>query len=109
MLLELDIVNMGVQTRRAVRELKMRMTEAAADLDLKPTIDSFQDLLGGHGFTGLNRCVVGVPVTGQARRFSGLVDIIAVKQRLRRSALACIEQSGHQNWTTNEKPQLLPQ
>ena len=65
MLLELDIVNMGVQTRRAVRELKMRMTDAAPDLDLKPTIDNFQTLLGGRGFTGLNRCVVGVPVTGR--------------------------------------------
>jgi hypothetical protein len=65
MLLELDIVNMGVQTRRAVRDLKMRMTDAAPDLDLKPTIDNFQSLLGNRGFAGLSRCVVGVPVTGR--------------------------------------------
>ncbi|RMZ86912.1 hypothetical protein DV736_g5864, partial [Chaetothyriales sp. CBS 134916] len=64
-LLELDIVNMGVQTRRAVRELKMRMTDLAPDLDLKPTIDNFQTVLGGCGFTGLRRCIVGVPVTGR--------------------------------------------
>ncbi|RMZ82129.1 hypothetical protein DV737_g2199, partial [Chaetothyriales sp. CBS 132003] len=64
-LLELDIVNMGVQTRRAVRELKMRMTDHAPDLDLRPTIDNFQTVLGGCGFTGLRRCIVGVPVTGR--------------------------------------------
>ncbi|RMZ83133.1 hypothetical protein DV738_g1243, partial [Chaetothyriales sp. CBS 135597] len=64
-LLELDMVNMGVQTRRAVRELKMRMTDLEPDLDLRPTIDNFQTILGAGGFTGLRRCIVGVPVTGR--------------------------------------------
>ncbi|ETN39588.1 uncharacterized protein HMPREF1541_05814 [Cyphellophora europaea CBS 101466] len=65
MLLDFDFVNMGVQTRRAVRELKMRMATKDPNVNLKPTIDSFQSLLGGRGFTGLSRCVVGVPVVGR--------------------------------------------
>lgn len=66
MLLDLDIVNMGVQTRRAVRELKMSMATTDPDVSLKPGIDNFQTILGTGGFTGFNRCVVGVPVVGRA-------------------------------------------
>ncbi|KPI34322.1 uncharacterized protein AB675_7245 [Cyphellophora attinorum] len=66
MLLDLDFVNMGVQTRRAVRELKMRMTTKNPDVNLKPTIDHFQSVLGSRGFMGLSRCIVGVPVVGKA-------------------------------------------
>ena len=65
MLLDLDIVNMGVQTRRAVRELKMRITTKSPNTSLKPAIDNIQTLLGSRGFCGLNRCVVGVPVAGR--------------------------------------------
>ena len=71
MLLDLDIVNMGVQTRRAVRELKMTMATTDPEVSLKPGIDNFQNILGGRGFVGLNRCVVGVPVVG---RPSGSMD-----------------------------------
>ena len=71
MMLDLDIVNMGVQTRRAVRELKMTMATNDPEISLKPGIDNFQNILGGRGFVGLNRCVVGVPVVG---RPSGSMD-----------------------------------
>ncbi|KAL6244724.1 hypothetical protein RBB50_008252 [Rhinocladiella similis] len=64
MLLDLDIVNMGVQTRRAVRELKFRMTTADQQISLKPIIDNVQSLLGARGFSNISRCVVGVPVAG---------------------------------------------
>lgn len=64
MLLDLDIVNMGVQTRRAVRELKFRMTTADHQISLKPIIDNVQSLLGARGFSNISRCVVGVPVAG---------------------------------------------
>lgn len=67
MLLEFDFVNMGVVTRRAIRELKMRVTTQHPEVNLKPTIDHFQSILGSRGFTGLSRCVVGVPVVGQSR------------------------------------------
>lgn len=66
MLLDFDFVNMGVQTRRAMRELKMRMVSRDGEVNLKPTIDNFQSLLGSRGFAGLNRFVVGVPVAGKA-------------------------------------------
>ncbi|KIW73429.1 hypothetical protein PV04_01550 [Phialophora macrospora] len=65
MLLDLDIVNMGVQTRRAVRELKFRMTTADKQISLRPIIDNFQSVLGSRGFTNISRCVVGVPVAGR--------------------------------------------
>ncbi|KIX92591.1 uncharacterized protein Z520_11620 [Fonsecaea multimorphosa CBS 102226] len=65
MLLDLDIVNMGVQTRRAVRELKYRMTTADKQISLRPIIDNVQSVLGSRGFTNISRCVVGVPVAGR--------------------------------------------
>lgn len=65
MLLDLDIVNMGVQTRRAVRELKFRMTTADKHISLRPIIDNVQSVLGARGFSNISRCVVGVPVAGR--------------------------------------------
>ena len=62
--LDLDLVNMGNYTRRAVRNLKVRMNVADPDVSLKSTSDNIQDLLGRKGFENLNRCVVGVPVAG---------------------------------------------
>jgi hypothetical protein len=64
MLLDLDIVNMGVQTRRAVRELKFKMTTADKQLSLRPIIDNVQNVLGVQDFLNISRCVVGVPVAG---------------------------------------------
>ncbi|KAI1607875.1 hypothetical protein EDD36DRAFT_412739 [Exophiala viscosa] len=64
MLLDLDIVNMGVQTRRAVRELKFKMTTADKHISLRPIIDNVQNVLGARGFSNISRCVVGVPVAG---------------------------------------------
>ncbi|KAK5234483.1 hypothetical protein LTR47_004517 [Exophiala xenobiotica] len=68
MLLDLDIVNMGVQTRRAVRELKFRMTTADRQISLRPIIDNVQSMLGARGFSNISRCVVGVPVAGRPSR-----------------------------------------
>ncbi|KEF59978.1 uncharacterized protein A1O9_04826 [Exophiala aquamarina CBS 119918] len=65
MLLDLDIVNMGVQTRRAVRELKFKMTTADRQISLRPIIDNIQGVLGARGFSNISRCVVGVPVAGR--------------------------------------------
>jgi len=65
MLLDLDIVNMGVQTRRAVRELKLKMTTADGQISLRPIIDNVQGVLGARGFSNISRCVVGVPVAGR--------------------------------------------
>ncbi|KAK4940965.1 hypothetical protein LTR10_019009 [Elasticomyces elasticus] len=65
MLLDLDIVNMGVQTRRAVRELKFKMTTADKHISLRPIIDNVQNVLGARGFSNISRCVVGVPVAGR--------------------------------------------
>lgn len=65
MVLDLDIVNMGIQTRRAIKELKIKMSAADRTISLKPIIDNVQTVLGSNGFLNLSRCVVGVPVVGK--------------------------------------------
>lgn len=63
--LDLDIVNMGVQTRRAIKELKIKLTAVDHSISLKPIIDNVQTVLGSNGFSNVNRCVVGVPVVSK--------------------------------------------
>ncbi|OAX85172.1 hypothetical protein ACJ72_00439 [Emergomyces africanus] len=62
--MDLDMVNMGNRTRKAVRMLKERICAADPSTSLKPTSDNIQKLLGKRGFENLNRCIVGVPVAG---------------------------------------------
>lgn len=71
MLLDLDIVNMGNYTRKAMRDLKIRITSADRAISLKPLSDNIQSHLGQHGFPSLSRCIVGVPVAGKP---SGSLD-----------------------------------
>ena len=68
--LDLDMVNMGSRTRKAVRKLKERTYAADPSISLKPASDSFQRLLGRHGFDGLRRCMVSIPVAGMVARSS---------------------------------------
>ncbi|PGH18926.1 hypothetical protein AJ80_04253 [Polytolypa hystricis UAMH7299] len=68
--IDLDMVNMGNRTRKAVRMLKERMYMADSSVSLKPAGDNIQRLLGKRGFQNLNRCVVGVPVAGTVIRSS---------------------------------------
>lgn len=65
MVLDIDIVNMGVQTRRAIKDLKIKMTTADRNVSLKPIIDNVQTVLGSNGFSNLSKCIVGVPVVGK--------------------------------------------
>lgn len=69
-LLDRDMVNMGVRTRKAVRRLKEMTCLANPSITLKPTSDSVQRLLGTQGFDNLRRCVVRIPVTGVIVRSS---------------------------------------
>ena len=93
MLLDLDIVNMGVQTRRIVRELKYRMTTADKQISLRPIIDNVQSVLGSRGFTNISRCVVGVPVAG---RPSGSTDSSSSSRSSRASHGSANRASGDQ-------------
>ncbi|KAK4938305.1 hypothetical protein LTR66_015102 [Elasticomyces elasticus] len=65
MILDLDVVNMGVTTRRAIKDLKIKMAAEDRDVSLKPIIDNVSTVLGSNGFSNLSRCVVGVPVVGK--------------------------------------------
>jgi hypothetical protein len=71
MVMDIDMVNMGPHTRRAVKDLKVRMTQADPEVSLKPASDNIQNVLGRKGFEGLSRCVVGIPVAG---RVAGSID-----------------------------------
>ena len=71
MVMDIDMVNMGPLTRRAVKDLKVRMTQADPEVSLKPASDNIQNVLGRKGFEGLNRCVVGIPVAGKV---AGSID-----------------------------------
>ncbi|KAE8330961.1 hypothetical protein BDV39DRAFT_15518 [Aspergillus sergii] len=69
-LLDLDMVNMGIRTRKAVRNLKERTYLTDSSISLKPSSDSIQRLLGRHGFDNLRRCMVRIPVAGMIVRSS---------------------------------------
>ncbi|PWY89463.1 hypothetical protein BO94DRAFT_36416 [Aspergillus sclerotioniger CBS 115572] len=69
-ILDLDMVNMGIRTRKAVRKLKERTYISDPYISLKPASDSIQRLLGRHGFDNLRRCMVRIPVAGMIVRSS---------------------------------------
>lgn len=69
-ILDLDMVNMGIRTRKAVRTLKERTYISDPNISLKPTSDSIQRLLGRHKFDNLRRCMVRIPVAGMIVRSS---------------------------------------
>ncbi|KAJ5083960.1 hypothetical protein NUU61_008539 [Penicillium alfredii] len=69
-LLDRDMVNMGARSRKAVRRLKEMTCLADSRISLKPTSDSIQRLIGGHGFDNLRRCMVRIPVAGMVVRSS---------------------------------------
>ncbi|KAF7595349.1 hypothetical protein BBP40_006342 [Aspergillus hancockii] len=68
--LDLDMVNMGIRTRKAVRGLKERTYLSDPSISLKPCSDSIQRLLGRNGFDNLRRCMVRIPVAGMIVRSS---------------------------------------
>jgi hypothetical protein len=69
-ILDLDMVNMGIRTRRAVRKLKETMYLFDASISLKPASDNIQKLIGLHGFDNLHRCMVRIPAAGMIVRSS---------------------------------------
>ncbi|PKX99190.1 uncharacterized protein P174DRAFT_447726 [Aspergillus novofumigatus IBT 16806] len=68
--LDLDMVNMGIRTRKAVRMLKEKTYLSDPSISLKPASDNLQKLLGLQGFDSLRRCMVRIPVTGVIVRSS---------------------------------------
>lgn len=69
-LLDRDMVNMGPQTRKAVRQLKEMTCLSDSSLCLKSTSDSIQREIGAQGFDSLRRCIVRIPVAGVVLRSS---------------------------------------
>lgn len=69
-IIDRDMVNMGTNTRKAVRGLKERTYLADSSISLKPASDNIQRLLGRHSFDNLHRCMVRIPVAGVITRSS---------------------------------------
>ena len=69
-LLDRDMVNMGPQTRKAVRQLKETTCLSDSTLCLKSTSDCIQREIGAQGFDSLRRCIVRIPVAGVVLRSS---------------------------------------
>ncbi|CAG8018575.1 unnamed protein product [Penicillium olsonii] len=69
-LLDRDMVNMGPQTRKAIRQLKEMTYISDPTLCLKSTSDSIQREIGAQGFDSLRRCMVRIPVAGVVLRSS---------------------------------------
>ncbi|KAG9247306.1 hypothetical protein BJ878DRAFT_201379 [Calycina marina] len=65
--LDLDMLNMGTQARRAVRKLKIQMQTIDPATDLSSASDTVLKLVGKRGFRDVKSCNVGVPVASPIR------------------------------------------
>jgi hypothetical protein len=61
-ILDLDMMNMGPKTRRAVRKLKIGISARNPEVNLVSMADTVLRLTGKRGFTDVKSCNVGVPV-----------------------------------------------
>lgn len=65
--LDLDLVNMGSLSRKAVKDLKVRLHQTNTQFSLWNQGDAFLKLVGRKGFENLQRCVVALPAAGKIR------------------------------------------
>jgi len=66
--LDLDMMNMGVNVRKALRSLKTDIYTSDSQASLKNMGDVMMTLIGRRGFGNVQRCVVGVPAAGRIPR-----------------------------------------
>ncbi|CAK3896539.1 nascent polypeptide-associated complex subunit alpha, muscle-specific form-like [Lecanosticta acicola] len=71
-MLDLDLMNMGIRARKAVRDLKTRMQLQDQEVCLRNLSDILVQLIGRRGFEGVQRCIVGVPAAGRIPRSQDL-------------------------------------
>jgi SAM-dependent methyltransferase len=73
--LDLDLVNMGNNMRKAVRDLKTRIQRRDQNLCLQNLSDVLVRLIGRRGFDDVQRCIVGVPAVGRIPRSQDVSSI----------------------------------
>jgi hypothetical protein len=61
-ILDLDMMNMGNRTRRAVRGVKVKISNVDSGISLSNASDTVLKMVGRRGFEGIKSCMVGVPV-----------------------------------------------
>lgn len=64
-MLDLDLMNMGNKSRKAVRGLKTRTQSRDQNISLRNLSDFLVGLIGRKGFEEVQRCIVGVPAAGR--------------------------------------------
>jgi hypothetical protein len=70
-ILDLDMMNMGNRTRRAVREMKIKISTTNPDISLASASDTVLRLVGKKGFGDIKSCMVGVPVASMVSSAAG--------------------------------------
>ena len=80
-ILDLDMVKMGRETRKALRQLKERKQMGEPQTSLKPLSDNIQKMLGGKAFENLKQCMLEIPVASQSessrvRSFNEKMELI---------------------------------
>ncbi|KAK6425949.1 hypothetical protein LTR95_016180, partial [Oleoguttula sp. CCFEE 5521] len=70
--LDLDLMNMGTRSRKAVRGLKTRLQARDTSISLRNMSDVLVRLVGRRGFENVQRCIVGVPAAGRIPRSQDL-------------------------------------
>jgi hypothetical protein len=73
--LDLDLVNMGNNMRKAVRDLKTRIQRRDQNICLQNLSDVLVRLIGRRGFDDVQRCIVGVPAVGRIPRSQDVSSI----------------------------------
>ena len=81
--LDLDLMNMGNNGRKAVRSLKISMQESDKQLSLRNIGDTMMTLVGRRGFENIQRCVVGIPAAGRIPRSQDFSSTGSGKSALR--------------------------
>lgn len=61
-ILDLDMMNMGNRTRRAVRSLKVKINVADPSISLASAADTVVRMIGKRGFHDIKKCNVALPV-----------------------------------------------
>ena len=78
--MDIDMVKMGSETRRALRGLKERKQSANPRVSLKPLSDNIQKMLGGKAFENLKQCMLEIPVashgSSRVRSFNEKMELL---------------------------------
>ncbi|KAF4554197.1 Hypothetical protein D9617_5g070740 [Elsinoe fawcettii] len=98
-MLDLDMMNMGTNARRALRSLKMDMHARNNQVSLRNLGDTMLTLVGRRGFDNIQRCIVGIPVAGRIPRSQDMSSDSSGRSSLKAAISA--HENGEKRQTTD--------